>query len=238
MRTKLSVNLNKVALVRNSRGQNFPDLIKVAKDCENFGADGITIHPRPDQRHARYQDIHDLKEVVKTELNIEGFPTERFLEEVIKAKPHQCTLVPDPPGALTSNSGWDTIQHKQFLKPIVKKLKQEGIRVSLFMNPELDPIKQVPEIGADRIELYTGKYATVEEGDDRELEKHIRSAQLAEELGLGLNAGHDLNLNNLLKYNRAISNLSEVSIGHALVVDSLYYGLQNTIQLYQRLLRT
>ncbi len=234
MKTKLSVNLNKVALIRNSRGQNFPNLINVAQDCEKFGADGITIHPRPDQRHARYQDIHDLKSVVNTELNIEGYPSRKFLDEVLLARPHQCTLVPDAPGVLTSNSGWDTITHQALLVDVVKELKAEGIRVSLFMNPELDLIKAAADTGTDRIELYTGKYASVKDGDNKQLTKHVEASKLSAQLGLGLNAGHDLNLNNLLKYNLAISNLLEVSIGHSLVVDSIYYGLQNTIQLYKR----
>lgn len=236
MTTKLSVNLNKVALIRNSRGQNFPDLCKLALDCEKFGADGITIHPRPDQRHAKYQDIHDLKETIQTELNIEGYPTERFLSEVIRAKPDQCTLVPDPPGILTSNEGWDTKKELLFLKQIVQSLKNEGIRTSLFMNPDLELIKWAKETGTDRIELYTGEYAKIDGGCDIELEKHQESSTLAMELDLGLNAGHDLNLTNLKKYKTKVTNLLEVSIGHALVVDSIYYGIQNTIRLYKRLL--
>ncbi len=234
MKTKLSVNLNKVALIRNSRGQNFPNLIEVAQDCEKFGADGITIHPRPDQRHARYSDIHELKKVVTTELNIEGYPSRKFLDEVLKACPHQCTLVPDPPGVLTSNTGWDAKKHQALLAGVVKELKAANIRVSLFMNADLEMIKAAADTGTDRIELYTGAYAKVRDGDNKELTNHVDAAKLAGQLNLGLNAGHDLNLNNLLKYNSAISNLLEVSIGHSLVVDSIYYGLQNTIQLYKR----
>ena len=231
--TRLSVNLNKVALIRNSRGANYPDLIAYAEDCERFGAQGITVHPRPDERHVRYSDLAPLKEVVQTEFNIEGYPDDRFMKKVKEIKPHQCTLVPDPPGVLTSDSGWDTIGHSEFLKRIVRELKNSGIRVSLFVDPIEQYVEGAFRSGADRIELYTGKYA-MEYAEDREkaILPHVRSAALANSLGLGVNAGHDLNLENLTYFKEQVHPLHEVSIGHALTCDSLYFGLQNCIQMY------
>ncbi|MBP7821670.1 MAG: pyridoxine 5'-phosphate synthase [Saprospiraceae bacterium] len=233
--TKLSVNINKIALIRNSRGANLPNLIHIARDLEKFGAQGITIHPRPDQRHIRYDDIPSLKEVVSTELNIEGYPSEEFMEIVLKNKPHQCTLVPDPPSALTSDSGWDTITHKDFLTDIVNELKLKGIRVSLFVDPVNSFVEGAKAVGADRIEFYTGKYAKqFLSNPEAAIKHHVESARVADAMGLGINAGHDLDLNNLNFYKTKITNLLEVSIGHALVCDALYYGLHNTIQMYLR----
>jgi len=235
--TKLSVNINKVALIRNAREGNFPDLRQVAMDCQKFGADGITVHPRPDERHIRYSDIPVLKEVVTTEFNIEGYPNEKFLELVEKYKPHQCTLVPDPPGILTSNEGWDTKKDVAMLKEVVNKLQSKGIRVSLFLDPIEERVEEAKEIGADRIELYTGDYAKTYLSDkEGAIENHIKCSKLAGTLGLGLNAGHDLNLENLAYYKQNVQDLLEVSIGHALISDALYFGLKNAIQLYQRAL--
>jgi len=235
--TKLSVNINKVALIRNSRGEDLPDLIKFAKDCEAYGADGITVHPRPDERHVRYDDIAKLKQVVKTELNIEGYPNERFLTMVEDAVPHQCTLVPDPPGVLTSSSGWDTVSHQSFLIEVISRLQAKGIRVSLFLNADVIQVEAAAAIGTDRIEFYTGDFAKVfHKSPQVAIESHILAAKKANALGLGINAGHDLNLKNLKYYAAEIPRLLEVSIGHALISDALYYGIQNTIQLYKRLL--
>jgi len=236
--TKLSVNINKIALIRNSRGANFPDLLKVARDCEEFGAEGITVHPRPDERHIRYDDIAPLKELVTTEFNIEGYPNRKFLDMVIKNKPHQCTLVPDLPGALTSDNGWDTISKKEELKDIVAELQQAGIRVSLFIDPVNELLDGAKETGAERIEFYTGPYAH-DFGTNKEkaIEKYTQAANYCNKIGLGINAGHDLNLKNLNYFKNNIPGLLEVSIGHALVVDSLYYGLKNTIQMYQNELK-
>jgi len=239
MQTKLSVNLNKVALIRNSRGENLPDLIKVAKDCESFGAQGITIHPRPDQRHAKYTDVRDLKNTVTTELNIEGYPNEKFLEVVEIYRPTQVTLVPDPPGALTSTGGWDTRANKGQLQQICGRLKEKGMRVSLFIDPKIEDVSGAKEVGADRVELYTGQYAR-EYAVNREaaVEAHIRCGEVAMEQQVGLNAGHDLNLDNLAYYAQQVPGLLEVSIGHALICDALYFGLENVIQMYlQRLNR-
>lgn len=231
--TKLSINLNKVALIRNSRGANLPDLLKVALDCEEFGAEGITIHPRPDERHARFDDIGILKNNIKTELNIEGYPSKRFIKAVLLHKPTQVTLVPDPPDALTSSSGWDTIVHKHFLTEIIAELKHEGIRTSIFLNPDERFVEGAAEIGVDRIELYTGNYANnYVHNREEAIRLHIAAANRALDYKLGLNAGHDLNLENLKYYKQAVKNLLEVSIGHALICDSLYYGLKNTIQMY------
>lgn len=233
--TRLSVNINKVALIRNSRSGNFPDILKLARDCESFGAEGITVHPRPDQRHIRYSDIALLKEVVTTEFNIEGNPTRDFMKLVIENAPHQCTLVPDAPEALTSDSGWDTIKHKSFLKEIISELKQNNIRVSLFLDPIENLVEGAKEVGADRIEFYTGKYAlNFKENKEMAVNPHSICAKLGNEIGLGINAGHDLNLDNLKYYKTHVIPLHEVSIGHALICDSLYYGLHNTIQLYKK----
>lgn len=231
--TRLSVNINKVALIRNSRGANLPDLRQFAIDCESFGAQGITVHPRPDQRHIRYDDIPILKEVVQTEFNIEGYPSPEFLDLVCKNKPHQCTLVPDPPGVLTSNEGWNTVQHQDFLVDVVKRLHDSGIRVSLFLDPNPDFVEAAKSSGADRIELYTGNYSDqYPKNPESAIEPHKKTALLAEKLDLGVNAGHDLDLNNLNYYHNQITNLLEVSIGHALISKALYYGIKNTIHLY------
>ena len=237
-RIKLSVNLNKIALIRNSREGNNPDLIRVAKDCELYGADGITIHPRPDERHIRFTDIPALKEVVSTELNIEGNPTQRFMDEVLKHKPHQCTLVPDSPSALTSDKGWDTKSERSFLTEVVRLLKESGIRVSIFIDPSPQMAEGAAEAGADRIELYTGPYAETYGHDPAKAVKaHRETALVAHQLGLGINAGHDLNLRNLKYYALHVPYVMEVSIGHALVIDALYYGLSNVIPMYRHLLR-
>ncbi len=238
--TKLSININKFATLRNARGGNLPDIIQVAKDCERFGADGITVHPRPDERHIRYQDVRDLKPVVTTEFNIEGYPSQDFMDLVLDVKPHQCTLVPDPPGVLTSNTGWDTIQYQSFLKDVISTLKKAGIRVSIFLNPEISKVAGAKSAGADRIELYTGPYAK-EYTNARTQPQNLRlfndyknTAKEASSIGLELNAGHDLNLENLRFFKLHIPQLKEVSIGHALVCDAIYFGLENTIQLYKR----
>jgi pyridoxine 5-phosphate synthase len=231
--TRLSVNINKVALLRNSRGSNLPDLRKVARDCEAFGAQGITVHPRPDERHVRYDDIPRLREIVTTEFNIEGNPSRRFLELVLANPPHQCTLVPDDPGALTSDNGWDTIGQAGFLKDVIAQLKEAGIRVSIFVNAEEKHVEGAKAVGADRIELYTGPYAKDFHADkEAAVAPFARCARIAEEIGIGLNAGHDLNLDNLAFFQKNTPALLEVSIGHALVCDALYYGLENSIQMY------
>lgn len=231
--TKLSVNINKIALIRNSRGANYPDLLKTAKDCESFGAQGITVHPRPDQRHVKYSDIPALKEVVTTEFNIEGYPSIEFMDMVLKNKPHQCTLVPDLPGALTSDNGWDTIKNKVYLENIVKKLQDAGIRVSLFIDTDAEKLYAAKEIGTDRIEFYTGPYAFNFNIDKmKAITPLAKAAIVCDELALGINAGHDLNLDNLKYFKQNIPHLLEVSIGHAIICDSLYYGLKNTIQMY------
>ena len=235
---KLSVNINKVGLIRNSRGGNYPDLVQIAKDCEAYGADGITIHPRPDERHIRYSDIPALKEVVTTELNVEGNPTDRFLEEVLLHRPHQCTLVPDSPSALTSDAGWDTQKERKFLSDVITMLKSAGIRVSIFIDPIVEMVEGAFHAGADRVELYTGPYALSYKSDrESAIITHIAASKKAAELGLGVNAGHDLNLDNLKYYAQHVPNLLEVSIGHALITDSLYFGLSNTIPMYRNLLR-
>jgi len=231
--TRLSVNINKVALLRNSRGGNLPNLIRVAKDCEAFGAEGITVHPRPDERHIRYADVPQLKEVVQTEFNIEGNPTPRFLELVLKNRPHQCTLVPDEPGVLTSDEGWDAIGQEAFLKEVAGRLKEGNIRVSLFINVEEKQVEGAKKAGADRVEFYTGDFARqFLKNPEAAVEAHRRCARVAKEVGIGINAGHDLNLDNLRFYKENVEGLLEVSIGHALISDALYFGLQNTIQMY------
>lgn len=236
--TRLSVNINKVALLRNSRGGNNPDVLQVAKDCEAWGAQGITVHPRPDERHTRYSDVVELKQVVTTEFNVEGYPDERFMNLVLQTVPDQVTLVPDPPGALTSNTGWDTKNNLTFLQEIVGKLKEKDIRTSIFLNSEPELIESAKATGADRIELYTEPYASGY-ADNREeaIKPFIETAKAAQAVGLGLNAGHDLSLKNLRYFKENLPNLLEVSIGHALISDALYYGLQNTIQMYLRELR-
>lgn len=236
--TRLSVNINKVALIRNSRGGNLPDLVQVAKDCEVFGAQGITVHPRPDERHIRYADVPALKSIVTTELNVEGNPTSSFMELVLQNKPHQCTLVPDSPDALTSDRGWDTIKEAAFLTETIAALKTAGIRVSLFIDAEERFVEGAKQVGADCIEFYTGHYAHLFPKDPvQAVVPHARCARLANELQLDINAGHDLNLDNLRYYKTQIEGLKEVSIGHALISDALYLGLQNTIQLYLNCLK-
>ncbi|NVK49951.1 MAG: pyridoxine 5'-phosphate synthase [Cyclobacteriaceae bacterium] len=233
--TKLSVNINKIATLRNARGGNNPNVVQVAKDAERFGAEGITVHPRPDERHIRYQDVLDLAEVVTTEFNIEGYPDKRYMELVKQVKPAQATLVPDPPDALTSNTGWDTITHQSMLQDIVAELKEAGCRVSIFINPEAKYFEPAKETGTDRVELYTEPYAVLFPKDrEKAVQPYVEVAQIARELGLGLNAGHDLDLNNLAFLKHKIPFLDEVSIGHALICDALYYGLENTIQMYRR----
>lgn len=236
--TRLSVNINKVALIRNSRGGNLPDVVKVAIDCESYGAQGITVHPRPDERHIRYQDVRDLKPVLTTELNVEGYPDKRFMDLVLDVCPAQCTLVPDPPGVLTSSEGWDTITHRTYLKDVVATLNSKNIRVSLFVDPDPVMVSGAAETGAQRIELYTGKYAHDFAIDpDRAVQKHVLAAQIASEANLGVNAGHDLNLLNLAFYRQQIPDLLEVSIGHALISDALYFGLRNVIVMYRKCLQ-
>lgn len=236
MPTRLSVNINKVATLRNSRGGNNPDVIKVALDCERFGAEGITVHPRPDERHIRYQDVLDLSKVLTTEFNIEGNPTEqKFVDLVLQVKPAQVTMVPDVLGAVTSNAGWDTIQNKDLLTDLVKTFKEAGIRTSVFVDADVKMVEGAAAVGADRIELYTEPYAHQYSLDQSlALTPFIKAAERAKELGLGINAGHDLSLDNLRYFQQNIPGLLEVSIGHALICDALYYGLENTIQLYLR----
>lgn len=235
--TKLSVNINKVALIRNSRGGNLPDLIKFASDCEEFGAQGITVHPRPDQRHVRDSDVVQLKKIVKTELNVEGYPDSRFMALIASTRPDQCTLVPDPPGALTSDHGWDIIKQKSFLRDVMTQLREMGVRSSLFIDPDEALVVAAKEIGADRVELYTGIYAKEYLNDKEKAIKDHRFAGIrAIECQIGLNAGHDLNLDNLKYYSQEVPGLLEVSIGHALITDALYYGIGNTISMYKALL--
>jgi pyridoxine 5-phosphate synthase len=236
--TRLSVNINKIATLRNARGGNNPDVIKAATDCERFGAHGITVHPRPDERHIRYDDVLKLKDVVKTEFNIEGYPDKRYMDLIRKIKPAQATLVPDPPDAITSNAGWDTIKHAMMLRDIILELKSTGVRVSVFVDPVPIIVEGAKKIGADRIELYTEPYAR-EYHVNREVavKPYVESAKVAYQLKLGINAGHDLDLHNLKFLHDNIPALDEVSIGHALVSDALYLGLENTIQLYLRQLK-
>ena len=231
--TKLSVNINKFATIRNARGGNNPDLVQVAKDCEAFGAEGITVHPRPDERHVRKADVYALKEIVTTEFNIEGYPSPEFISLIHDIKPEQVTLVPDPPDALTSNAGWDTVKYEDYLKSIIEDLKKSAGRVSIFLEANPDLLPTVKATGADRIELYTEPYAIQYAPDKASAVTPFKeTAKLAGELGLGVNAGHDLSLENLNYLTSQIPELQEVSIGHALVCDALYHGLQNTIQLY------
>lgn len=236
--TKLSVNINKIATIRNARGGNTPDLIQVAIDCQRFGADGITVHPRPDERHIRYKDVYDLKKIVNTEFNIEGYPNEKFLELVKNIKPEQVTLVPDPPDALTSSEGWDTIKHKSFLREVISEFRKEGIRTSIFIDTNVKNIENAVQTGTDRIELYTEPYASMYPKNKEEAIKYfIIASKVAKECKLGLNAGHDLSLENLNYFYNNITDLKEVSIGHALISDALYFGLENTIQMYLRQLK-
>jgi pyridoxine 5-phosphate synthase len=238
--THLSVNINKIATLRNARGGNNPDVIKVALDCEKFGADGITVHPRPDERHITYKDVQDLKKVLTTEFNIEGNPTEeKFVRLVLETKPHQVTLVPDAQGQLTSDHGWDTVKHQNYLIKTIALFKSAGIRVSIFVDPVIAMVEAAAKTGTDRIELYTESYAKAYTNGLQEtaVTPFKEAAMLAHQLGLGINAGHDLDLQNLAFFKKSIPHLDEVSIGHALVCDSLYLGLHNTIQLYKRQLQ-
>jgi pyridoxine 5-phosphate synthase len=237
--TRLSVNINKIATLRNSRGGNNPDLIQVALDCERFGAQGITVHPRPDERHIRYADVHALKEVVTTEFNIEGNPMEAsFVELVLAVKPEQVTLVPDALGQITSNHGWNTIQHQALLKRLIAPFKEAGIRTSIFVDPVLEMVEAAATTGTDRIELYTEPYANdFPTNPTQAVASYRKAAFRAHQLGLGINAGHDLSLENLAFFQANVNPLDEVSIGHALICDALYYGLENTIQLYRRQLK-
>ncbi|MFT6746077.1 MAG: pyridoxine 5-phosphate synthase [Glaciecola sp.] len=231
--TKLSVNINKVATLRNARGGNVPDLVKVALDCERYGAQGITVHPRPDERHVRYQDVRDLKKVLTTELNIEGYPSDDFINMVLEVKPAQVTLVPDPPEAITSNAGWDVVGNKEFLTKVVGLFKQENIRVSLFTGTDLHQIIAAKEVGTDRVELYTESYAKgYSENKELAVTAFVKASIKAKELNLELNAGHDLSLENLSYFADQLVNLKEVSIGHALIADALYLGLNTTIKAY------
>ncbi len=233
--TRLSVNINKIATLRNARGGNNPDLLQVAKDCEIFGAQGITVHPRPDERHIRYSDVYSLKKLVKTEFNIEGYPSESFIRLVTEVKPEQVTLVPDPPEALTSNAGWDTVKNKDFLREIIAEFKRNNIRTSIFTDTSFKIIEGAKLVGTDRIELYTEPYAIMyPEDKDKAVLPFAEAGKLAKKIGLGLNAGHDLDLNNLKFFNKKVQDLDEVSIGHALICDALYFGLQNTVKMYLR----
>ena len=233
--TKLSVNINKIATLRNARGGNNPDLIKVAMDVERFGAQGITVHPRPDERHVRYDDVMRLKDVVRTEFNIEGYPDKRFLEIIKRVRPAQATLVPDPPHVLTSNAGWDTLSHLEMLKDIISELHEYGTRVSIFIDPDKKYFEAAKSTGTDRVELYTEPYAVhFLENKQAAVKPYVEVAEFARSLGLGINAGHDLDLHNLGYLNESIPFLDEVSIGHALICDALYYGLEKTIHIYRR----
>lgn len=237
--TKLSVNINKIATLRNARGGNNPDVIRMARDCERFGAQGITVHPRPDERHIRRSDVLALMEVVTTELNIEGYPDARYMELVKVCKPAQATLVPDAPDAITSNAGWDTVRHQQLLRPIIAEIKSWGVRVSVFVDPNPEMVQGAAALGADRVELYTEPYAAAYSKNKQEaVAPYIQAAEAARRLGLGLNAGHDLDLQNLKYLRTSIPYLDEVSIGHALICDALYFGMENTIRMYLRQLQS
>ncbi len=236
--TKLSVNINKIATIRNARGGNNPDVVKVALDCERFGAEGITVHPRPDERHIRYADVIELKHVLSTEFNIEGYPQQSFNDLVLKVRPAQVTLVPDSPDQITSNAGWDTIRNFSFLKDVVNEFKEAGIRTSIFVGTDPAMIELAAKIGADRVELYTEPYATAYPSDPvKAVMPFVEAAKVARLCGLGLNAGHDLSLENLTFLKQQIPWMDEVSIGHALVCDALYLGLQTTIEKYKECLR-
>ena len=233
--TKLSVNINKIATIRNARGGDIPNVLSAAINCQRFGADGITVHPRPDERHIRYQDVFDIKPVITTEFNIEGNPTEKFIELVVSTKPNQVTLVPDAHDAITSNAGWDTVKHRDYLTYVVSVFKKEGIRTSIFVDPDPVFVENAAAIGADRVELYTEPYASeFSTNAAKAVEPYIKAAETARKAGLGLNAGHDLNLDNLKYFKQNIPWLDEVSIGHALIADALYIGLENAIQMYKR----
>ena len=237
--TKLSVNINKVATLRNARGGNNPDVVQVALDCEKFGAQGITVHPRPDERHIRYQDVYDLKAVLRTEFNIEGNPVDKFNDLVLKVRPTQVTLVPDAPDQITSNAGWDTKKNLSFLTEIIGEFKEKGIRTSIFVNAEAEMVEYAAKAGADRVELYTEPYATAyPKNPEAAVAPFVEAAKTARKLGIGLNAGHDLSLVNLNYFYKNIPWVDEVSIGHALISDALYLGLERTIQEYKNCLRS
>jgi pyridoxine 5-phosphate synthase len=237
--THLSVNINKIATLRNARGGNIPNVLKAAADCQRYGAQGITVHPRPDERHIRYQDVFDIKPLITTEFNIEGYPNGKFLDIVLSVVPDQVTLVPDSPDVITSNAGWNTIKHKSFLKEVISEIKKKNIRTSIFIDTNLENIANAVDTGTDRIELYTEPYAAqFHINRETSIKPFIKAANYALKLGLELNAGHDLNLDNLKFLRQNIPELKEVSIGHALISDALYYGLENTIQMYLRELRT
>jgi pyridoxine 5-phosphate synthase len=235
--TKLSVNINKIATIRNARGGNIPNVVQFAIDCERFGADGITVHPRPDERHITTKDVYGLKEVVTTEFNIEGYPDDRYMKLIQELKPTQATLVPDPPGVLTSDAGWNTEKHFDFLKETCNKIHSLGVRSSIFIEADIRMIELAKEIGVNRIELYTGPYAKDYFDDpEKAISKYVAASETAKELGIGINAGHDLSLENLKFFKTNIPNLDEVSIGHAIISDALYLGIENTIQRYKYLL--
>lgn len=237
--TKLSVNINKIATIRNARGGNLPNVLKAAIDCERFGSEGVTVHPRPDERHITYQDARDIKPAIGVEFNIEGNPVKNFIDLVLEVKPHQVTLVPDAPDAITSNAGWDTIKHESFLKEVITEFKNHGIRTSIFVDADNTMVRNAVKTGADRIELYTESYAVqFPTNKEKAIKPFIDAAIAANELGLGINAGHDLDLHNLKYFAQNIPGLLEVSIGHALISDALYLGLENSIQMYLRELRS
>lgn len=236
--TKLSVNINKIATIRNARGGSSPSVQIAAERCQEFGADGITIHPRPDERHITQQDVYDIHKTIRTEYNIEGYPNERFLKLIEDIRPHQVTLVPDPPDVLTSNAGWDTIKHQKLLSEVIKRCKSLGIRTSIFIENDTKMLEGAADCGVDRVEFYTGPYAKLFHQDkEKAIAPYIRSAEECKALGLGINAGHDLNTENLAYFKQNIPHLLEVSIGHALISDALYWGLENTINIYKKLLR-
>ena len=231
---RLSVNVNKIATLRNARGGNLPNLVEVVRDIESFGAQGITIHPRPDERHIRYQDARDLRQVVRTELNIEGNPIPEFIDLVLQVCPEQVTLVPDAPDAITSNAGWDTVAHRELLRGVIHRFREAGIRTSIFVDPDPEMVRAARETGTDRVELYTESYARAfPEDPEKAVAPYVAAAQAAGDAGLGLNAGHDLNLENIRFFRQRVPHLLEVSIGHALVCESLYFGLENVINMYK-----
>ena len=231
---RLSVNVNKIATLRNARGGNMPNLVEVVRDIESYGGQGITIHPRPDERHIRYQDARDLKKVVRTELNIEGNPIPKFIDLVLEVVPDQVTLVPDAPDAITSNAGWDTVTHRDFLREVIGRFSSKGIRTSIFVDPDPEMVRAARETGTDRVELYTESYAKgFAEDPEKAVEPYVEAAKAAREVGLGLNAGHDLNLENIRFFREQIPGLLEVSIGHALICESLYLGLENVVNMYK-----
>lgn len=235
--TKLSVNINKIATLRNARGGSIPNVVKTARDCQKFGADGITVHPRPDERHITLKDVFDIKSIITTEYNIEGYPSEDFIKMVLEVNPEQVTLVPDGPDVLTSCAGWDTVKFQDFLSQVIGIFKDQGIRTSIFVDPKIEMIEGAKLCGSDRIELYTEAYAKNYSKDkEKAIAPYVEAAKKATELGLGINAGHDLSLENLEFFAKEIPNLAEVSIGHALISDAIYLGLENTIQMYKRLL--